>query len=340
MAIGDREVAGQLARAHRHAAGRIATLAAKAREDCMAQDPSGKNKSISFAQIRAVSRRGDASGLGALAELIPDEVGDEVLIANTTLRQELESLVTRCQLREEFPHSLGPSIQARYRPSVRTLFVGPSGTGKTLAVAWLATRLGIPLFRVDLSAVTSKYIGETEKNLSQLLARAEQNEVLLLFDEADSLFGKRTDIHEANDRFANAQTNYLLQRMESYDGIAVLTSNGRARFDDAFSRRFDAILSFPLPGPEERRDLWLAHLGPEHGVGNGQLNLLSAVAELTGGQIRNAVLRAAVDAAQENKKIQYGHLLAGVASEFRKMSRQLPNELKQAQAAAHASSQG
>jgi hypothetical protein len=334
-AIGDRALATRLAHAHRHAAGRIATLAAKAQEDCEA---CGNNTPLSFAHIRTVSRRGEAVGLGALAELIPDEVNDEALVANSALRLELESLVTRCQLREDFPHSLGPSIQARYRPSVRALFVGPSGTGKTLAVAWLATRLGIPLFRVDLSAVTSKYIGETEKNLSQLLARAEQNEVLLLFDEADSLFGKRTDIHEANDRFANAQTNYLLQRMESYDGITILTSNGRGRFDDAFSRRFDAILSFPLPGPEERRALWLAHLGSEHNVNNGQLNLLSAVAELTGGQIRNAVLRAAVDAAQDRKSIQYCHLLAGAASEFRKMSRQLPNELKQAQAAEQASS--
>ncbi|MGD0095927.1 MAG: ATP-binding protein [Terracidiphilus sp.] len=336
-AIGDPALSSRLALAHRHAAGRIATLAAKAREECAVRDAGGG--SISYAHIRTVSRRGDAVGLGALAELIPDEVGDEALVANTTLRNELESLVTRCQLREDFPRSLGPSIQARYRPSVRALFVGPSGTGKTLAVAWLATRLGLPLFRVDLSAVTSKYIGETEKNLSQLLARAEQNEVLLLFDEADSLFGKRTDIHEANDRFANAQTNYLLQRMESYDGITILTSNGRGRFDEAFSRRFDAILSFPLPGPEERRALWVAHLGPEHNVNNGQLNLLSAVAELTGGQIRNAVLRAAVDAAQDKNGIQYCHLLAGVASEFRKMSRQLPNELKQAQAAAQASGQ-
>jgi hypothetical protein len=335
-AIGDRALASHLALTHRHAAGRIATLAAKALEDCAAREANGASP-LTYSHIRAVSRRGDTVGLGALAELIPDEVGDEALVANAALRHELESLVTRCQLREDFPHSLGPSIQARYRPSVRALFVGPSGTGKTLAVAWLATRLGLPLFRVDLSAVTSKYIGETEKNLSQLLARAEQNEVLLLFDEADSLFGKRTDIHEANDRFANAQTNYLLQRMESYDGITILTSNGRSRFDDAFSRRFDAILSFPLPGPEERRALWLAHLGPEHSVNNGQLNLLSAVAELTGGQIRNAVLRAAVDAAQDKKSIQYCHLLTGVASEFRKMSRQLPNELKQAQAAAQAS---
>jgi SpoVK/Ycf46/Vps4 family AAA+-type ATPase len=211
--------------------------------------------------------------------------------------------------------------------------VGPSGTGKTLAAAWLATRLGIPLFRVDLSAITSKYIGETEKNLSQLLARAEQSEVLLLFDEADALFGKRTDIHEANDRFANAQTNYLLQRMESYDGITILTSNGRSRFDEAFSRRFDAILTFPLPGPEERRALWIAHLGSEHDVNSAQLNLLAAIAELTGGQIRNAVLRSAVAAAHDESRIFYRHLLSGVSSEYRKLSRQLPNELKQAESA-------
>lgn len=332
-ALGDPALAARLAQEHRHAAGRIATLAAKARED-----NSAEKSPPSYAHIRAVSRRGDSVGLGALAELIPDEVNDEALVVNAALRSELDSLVTRCRLREQFPHSLGPSIQARYRPSVRALFVGPSGTGKTLAVGWLASRLGIPLFRVDLSAVTSKYIGETEKNLSQLLARAEQNEVLLLFDEADSLFGKRTDINESNDRFANAQTNYLLQRMESYHGITVLTSNGRSRFDDSFFRRFDAILSFPLPGPEERRALWMAHLGAgHHNVNGGQLNLLAAIAELTGGQIRNAVLRAAVDAAQLGDSIQYRHLLTGVASEYRKLSRQLPNELKQAQAAAPSS---
>jgi SpoVK/Ycf46/Vps4 family AAA+-type ATPase len=193
--------------------------------------------------------------------------------------------------------------------------------------------LGIPLFRVDLSAVTSKYIGETEKNLSQLLAKAEQNEVILLFDEADSLFGKRTDINESNDRFANAQTNYLLQRMESYDGIAILTSNGRSRFDDAFARRLDVIVSFPLPGPEERRALWLAHLGAHHKVGSAQLNQVAATAELSGGQIRNAVLRGAVAAAQDQTAMVYRHLLAGVAGEYRKLSRQLPNELKQAEAA-------
>jgi ATPase family associated with various cellular activities (AAA) len=325
-ALGDAALATRLAREHRHAAGRIASLAAKA---C---DEAGEKTVVSYAHIRSVSRRGDSAGLGALAELIPDEVDDDALILTASLRHELEALVTRCRMREHFSKSLGPSIQARYRPSVRALFVGPSGTGKTLAVAWLATRLGIPLFRVDLSTITSKYIGETEKNLSQLLARAEQNEVLLLFDEADALFGKRTDIHDANDRFANAQTNYLLQRMESYDGITVLTSNGRSRFDDAFARRFDAILSFPLPGPEERRALWSSHLGTAHNVNSEQLNRLSAIAELSGGQIRNAVLRSAVAAAQDGKQIVYRHLLTGVTSEYRKLSRQLPSELKQAEA--------
>lgn len=332
--IGDRATAARLGRDHRHSAGRIAALASRAREDWELENPADRDAVFSYDHIRAISRRGDSTGLDALAELIPDEVGDDALIVTEALREELQTLVARCRLREQFANSLGPSIQAKYRPSVRALFVGPSGTGKTLAVNWLASCLGLPLFRVDLSAVTSKYIGETEKNLSRLLARAEQSEVLLLFDEADSLFGKRTDIHEANDRFANAQTNYLLQRMESYDGITILTSNGRSRFDDAFARRFDAILSFPPPGPEERRRLWQSHLGSHHQVTVAQVNLLAAVAELTGGQIRNAVLRAAVDAASQERGIEYADLLTGAATEFRKLSRQLPNELKQAHIAA------
>jgi hypothetical protein len=332
VAIGNASLAQRLAAEHRHSAGRIAMLAVKAREDAAARGAG--EQSVGYAEIRAVSRRGDSVGLGAMAELIPDEVDDGALVTSGELRHELESLIVRCRRREQFADSLGPSIRARYRPSVRALFVGPSGTGKTLAVAWLATRLGMPLFRVDLSAISSKYIGETEKNLSQLLARAEQNEVLLLFDEADSLFGKRTDIRDSNDRFANAQTNYLLQRMESYDGITVLTSNGRGRFDDAFARRFDAIVSFPLPGAQQRRELWVAHLGTNHDVNAAQLNQLAAVAELTGGQIRNAVLRGAVAAAQEDMSILHRHLLAGVADEYRKLSRQLPNELKHAEAAA------
>src|SRR5262249_23617527 len=204
----------------------------------------------------------------------------------------------RCRCRDGLAQGLGASASARYHPGVRALFVGPSGTGKTLAAGWLATRLGLPLYRVDLASVTSKYIGETEKNLSQLLARAEQAEVMLLFDEADSLFGKRTDITDSNDRFANAQTNYLLQRIENYDGIVLLTSNSQARFDDAFTRRLDFIIDFPTPGPEERRNLWRSHLGPDIALTSSDLNRLAVLVDLNGGQTRNAVLAAAVRARQ------------------------------------------
>src|SRR4051794_19206528 len=180
-----------------------------------------------------------------------EPIPDAALVMTPALAAELNALVARCRARDGLADGLGASASTRYHPGVRALFIGPSGTGKTLAAGWLATTLGLPLYRVDLVGVTSKYIGETEKNLAQLLDRAEQAEVVLLFDEADSLFGKRTDVREANDRFANAQTNYLLQRIESFDGIAILTSNSRARFDTAFARRLDLIVDFPLPGPEE-----------------------------------------------------------------------------------------
>jgi SpoVK/Ycf46/Vps4 family AAA+-type ATPase len=242
----------------------------------------------------------------------------------------MDILLLRCLTRDRLAEGLGASTAARYHPGVRVLFVGPSGTGKTLAAGWLATRLGLPLYRVDLASVTSKYIGETEKNLAQLLARAEQAEVVLLFDEADSLFGKRTDVKEANDRFANAQTNYLLQRIESFDGITLLTSNSRSRFDSAFSRRLDMVIEFALPGPEERRALWQSHLGQGHSLTQKELNQLAATVDFSGGHIRNAVLTAAVLAREHSRSIEYADLLQGILSECRKLGRQMPGDLRAA----------
>ena len=194
----------------------------------------------------------------------------------------------------------------------------------SLPAGWLATRLGLPLYRVDLASVTSKYIGETEKNLARLLARAERTEALLLFDEADSLFGKRTDVRESNDRFANAQTNYLLQRMETFDGIAVLTSNSRARFDAAFSRRLDVVIEFPPPGPMDRRALWEAHLGPGHLLSVQELNLLAGQCDFAGGQIRNVVLAAAVAAREDSGRLDFPKILRALAAECRKAGRTPP----------------
>ncbi len=231
--------------------------------------------------------RPDGGTLGTLAQALTEDIGDDALVLTPALRVDLLALAERCRHREGLADTLGPAARTRYRPGVRALLVGPSGTGKTLACGWLATQLSKPLFRVDLAGVTSKYIGETEKNLGELFARAEHADVVLLFDEADSLFGKRTEVKDANDRYANQQTNYLLQRIESYDGIVLLTSNSRSRFDSAFTRRLDAILDFPAPGPGERRALWLAHLGDGHALTASGLNRLAAGCDFAGGHIRN-----------------------------------------------------
>jgi hypothetical protein len=324
IAIDPGEVADEMAQYHRHGCGRIAHLGQLA---CQHAVMHGRDRP-SLEDVVAVSWVSEGAGLEGLAQPLTDEVPDAALVRTAELDRDLNALLLRCRLRDRLAEGLGTAAVTRYHPGVRALLVGPSGTGKTLAAGWLATRLGLPLYRVDLAAVTSKYIGETEKNLAQLLARAEQAGVILLFDEADSLFGKRTDVKEANDRFANAQTNYLLQRIETFDGITILTSNSRARFDPSFARRLDLIIEFPLPGPWERRDLWLAHLGSGHGLSALELNLLAGAADLTGGHIRNAVLAAAVVARQQGRSVVFADAVQGVAAEYSKMGRQMPVELR------------
>ncbi len=273
--------------------------------------------------LQRALREGPGAELGTLAQRIDDEVLDAALVLPPPVREALVALAERCRRREQLAAVLGPAVQARYRPGVRALFAGPSGTGKTLAAAWLATRLRLPLYRVDIAAVSSKYIGETEKNLAQLFARAEHAELVLLFDEADALFARRTEVRDANDRFANQQTNYLLQRIEAFDGIAVLTSNGRGRFDTAFARRLDAVIDFALPAPEARRALWLAHLGPAHGLDDAQLNRIAGCCDLPGGHIRSATL-AAASAAGGPVAPSYAGLRAAIEAEYRKLGRQPP----------------
>jgi hypothetical protein len=315
-------LAARLAEDHRHGSGRIAHLGRLARHYAALNGRTVADRS----DVLAAAWTGEGAGLDALAEALRIEVPDAALVAAPALQADLEALLLRCQAREDLAAGLGVSASTRYRPGVRALFTGPSGTGKTLGAAWIATRLGLPLYRVDLASVTSKYIGETEKNLSQLLARAEQADVILLFDEADSLFGKRTEISDATDRFANAQTNYLLQRIENYDGVVLLTSNSQARFDDAFARRLDFVIDFPVPGPAERRALWQSHLGPRSAVTAAQLNQLALLVVFNGGQTRNVVLAAAVRARRERREIGFADLLAGVDAELRKSGRQLPVE--------------
>ena len=316
-------LAERLGREHLQSAGRIGELAGSATAAARLAGRSRPDEDT----FRAALWVTEGEGLGALAQPVRDSIPDEALVVGPNLRAELAALNARCRHRERLASDLGIAMTARYKVGVRSLFTGPSGTGKTLAAAWLAGRLNLALYRVDLAAVSSKYIGETEKNLSKLLARAEEQEVILLFDEADSLFGKRTDISDSNDRFANAQTNYLLQRIETYTGIVLLTSNAKNRFDEAFTRRIDAIIDFTLPQPTERLALWTAHLGDAHVIAETDLNRLSAMAEIAGGHIRNVVLMAAVLAQEADGPINYAHIAEGLRSEYRKLGWTVPSEL-------------
>jgi SpoVK/Ycf46/Vps4 family AAA+-type ATPase len=251
-------------------------------------------------------------------------VPDAALVASTGLRDELERIVTRCVQRERLEDGLGNATRARACEGVRILFTGGSGTGKSLAAQWLAGRLGLPAYRVDLAAMLSKWVGDTEKNLAELLARAEQADAVLLFDEADTLFGKRTEVATANDRFANAQTNYLLQRIESHPGIVILTSNSRARFDAAFARRLDCIVDFAGPDANSRRSLWQAHLGEAGACSASELNRIAAWCDLPGGHVRNAVLGAAAQARARGDRIAYTDIADAIRAEYRKLGRSAP----------------
>lgn len=312
-------LAQRFGRQMRLTAGRIHELAGVA-DRAARQD--GRD-TLQACDIVQASRVGAVLSLGAQAQLVPDTVADEALVLASALRDSLDELLARCQRRDSLAQGLGLALRTRYRPGVRALFTGASGTGKTLAASWLATRLGLALYRVDLSSVVSKYIGETEKNLAQLFARADSAEVVLMFDEADALFGKRTDIKDSNDRFANQQTNYLLQRIESFDGITILTSNSRSRFDAAFTRRLDTIVEFTVPTPEERRALWLAHLGEGHALDATELNRVAAVCDLAGGHIRSATLMAASLA----QPIRYPELRRAIQAEYTKLGRMAPGGL-------------
>ncbi|HEY6037671.1 MAG TPA: ATP-binding protein, partial [Kofleriaceae bacterium] len=202
------------------------------------------------------------------------------------------------------------------------LFQGQPGTGKTLVAGVVARELGLDLYQVDLSKVMSKWIGETERNLSTIFDAAEDGQVVLLFDEADSLFSKRTEVRSSNDRYANLEVNYLLQRLDSFEGIAMLTTNSGGSIDPAFKRRLSFRLSFPFPDEDTREQLWRAHLPPElPTAGAFTLDALARKYQLSGGYIRNACLRAAFLAAQEESVLHQQHLERAVALEFAELGK-------------------
>ena len=243
--------------------------------------------------LREVALASGSAELDSLARRLDTRGADwSALVLDAELRRDLASLEARCRQRDRLRETLPAAFAARLNAGVRALLAGPSGTGKTLAAQVLAERLGLPLYRLDLSSVVSKYIGETERNLHRLLGAAEALDVMLLLDEGDALLARRTAVGNAHDRYANLETNFLLQRLESHRGLVLVTTNALDRVDSAFLRRFDALLNFRLPEFDERLDLWRAHLPPAHAVAPATLERIAEACTLSGGQIRNVVLAA------------------------------------------------
>jgi len=210
------------------------------------------------------------------------------------------------------------------KPGYRTLFYGPPGTGKTLTATLIGQQAQLDVYRIDLSMVVSKYIGETEKNLARVFDQAETRNWVLFFDEADALFGKRSAASNANDHHANQEIAYLLQRVEDFPGVVILASNLRGNLDEAFSRRFQSMVYFPMPDPEQRLRLWRGMLAAQHLAPDVRLDEIAQRYELSGGSIANVIRHAALSAMRQGRQqLRASELRSGLAKELRKEGRTL-----------------
>jgi SpoVK/Ycf46/Vps4 family AAA+-type ATPase len=242
---------------------------------------------------------------------LPDELLDS-----------LREFIGRARHRRTVYERWGYDAKMTTARGLTALFYGPPGTGKTMVAGVIAQELGLDMYRVDLARVVSKWVGETEKNLAEVFDAAEEGQVLILFDEADSLFAKRTDVRTSNDRYANLEVNYLLQRLDTFEGVAILTSNLDGAIDPAFKRRLSLRLQFPFPDEETRIRLWAGHVTPQTPTA-GDFDFLELARRfpLSGGYIRNCALRAAFLAAHEGRPMRQEHLLRAVQLEYREMGK-------------------
>ena len=310
-----------LARRYRFSTGQIAQVLEVASQRALSRGET----SPSAADVLVACGQTFLPSAGPLAETVAVRRSWEDLVLPADTRALLLEVVAQVERREEVLESVGQArVQAGER-GVKVLFSGPPGTGKTLAAEVLAGALGYPLLRVDLSSVVSKWVGETEKQLSRLFDAAEQAPCLLLFDEADALFGNRSEVNDAQDRFANLEVSYLLQRLESFEGVAVLTTNIKRNIDEAFLRRFTAVVEFPFPEAAERLRIWQRMLPSAYPLASDVS--LAGVAEefkLAGANIWNVAVAAGVAAAEsEAREISKSILAHAIRREYQKLGRKL-----------------
>jgi hypothetical protein len=268
------------------------------------------------------ARQASSSRLGELASRIPPGYTWDDLVVPDRQRELLLSISAYLRHRDRVLSEWGYEKTVARTQGLKVLFAGESGTGKTMSAQVLAAELGLEMFRVDLATVVSKYIGETEKNLDRIFNAAEGSNAILFFDEADALFGKRSEVSDSHDRYANIEVAYLLQKMEAYAGAVILATNFRRNIDDAFVRRLDFVIDFPFPEADDRRRIWQLLLPAEAPLATDiDLDFLAARFKLSGGAIRNCSLSAAFQAADDGGVIEMRHLVRAVALEYGKQGR-------------------
>jgi AAA+ superfamily predicted ATPase len=262
--------------------------------------------------------RRPAFGASFPAQHIETRLGWEDVVLHPSTRRQLEDIKTWIEHGQALMDDWG--MAPKLRPGYRSLFYGPPGTGKTMTACLLGKSTGRDVYKVDLALVMSKYIGETEKNLGRVFDQAEHKGWILFFDEADALFGKRGETRDAHDRYANQQVSFLLQRIETFDGVSILASNLRDNIDDAFARRFESVIYFPMPRPEERAQLWRQGFSPKAKLDSSvDLDKLARDHALSGGGIMNVIRYASLQALKgSGRPLTAEDILHGIRREFAK----------------------
>lgn len=265
--------------------------------------------------------------LSNLARKVRPVYGWDDIVLNDDAVTQLREICRRVTTRQRVLGKWGFARKLSGGKGVNALFYGHSGTGKTMAAEVIASELRLDLYKIDLAGVVSKYIGETEKNLDRIFSAAETANAILLFDEADALFGKRSEVKDSHDRYANLEISYLLQKMEQYEGVAILATNLRQNLDDAFVRRLAFMVSFPFPDEASRLRIWRG-IWPKAAplAADVDLEYLAATFRLSGGNIRNIALAAAFEAAEAGSSISMRHLLDATRREFQKLGKSFGTE--------------
>jgi DNA polymerase III delta prime subunit len=265
--------------------------------------------------------------MGSLAQRVVPRFAPGELVLPDKQQQQFEEILRAMQTLTEVHYQWG-TAKAWNESGLTVLFAGPPGTGKTMGAEILAAGLDLPMYRIDLSQVVNKYIGETEKNLKRIFDAAERSDCILFFDEADALFGKRTEVKDAHDRFANIEISYLLERMERFKGLAILATNRKKDLDEAFLRRLRFVIEFPLPGVRERERIWRQVFPENVNVSRVDFNFLARQFSLTGGHIRSIAFAACLQSAAAAREAGTGErsvsmktLLLAVKRELEKMNR-------------------